>query len=157
MNTRTLIIGFAALAISASAFANDIYKWTDENGNVHYEDRPSGQASEQRLQLSYNRTNAKAVEGRVQQQQDTANTRRLAKEEANAAELTAAEERAAAEQKLAQVRCPTCFLHVRHCAYARRVHARSMRMPMLRSLLSCSDRVSRMQKSAKSNKSRKSH
>jgi len=120
MNTRTLIIGFAALAISASAFANDIYKWTDENGNVHYEDRPSGQASEQRLQLSYNRTNAKAVEGRVQQQQDTANTRRLAKEEANAAELTAAEERAAAEQKLAQ--CESHRARLKTILESRRVY-----------------------------------
>jgi len=104
MNTRHVIIGFAALAITIStgAFADDIYKWTDKNGNVHYEDRPSGDPSEQRLQLSYNRTNAKSVRGRVQHQQDVANTRREAREEADAAERTAADERVAAEQKLAQ-------------------------------------------------------
>jgi len=104
MNTRHVIIGFAALAITIStgAFADDIYKWTDKNGNVHYEDRPSGDPSEQRLQLSYNRTNAESVRGRVQHQQDAANTRREAREEADAAERTAADERVAAEQKLAQ-------------------------------------------------------
>lgn len=96
--------GFAALAImvSSAALADDIYKWTDADGNVHYEDRPSGDPSEQRLQFSYNRTNASAVQNRVQSQRDVATTRREAKEEAAADKLTAAENRAAAEQKLAQ-------------------------------------------------------
>lgn len=122
MKTRHLIIGFAALAITIStgAFANDIYKWTDENGNVHYEDRPSGEASEQRLQFSYNRTNAEAVQGRVQHRQDTANTRREAKEEAEAAELTAADERAAAKQKLAQ--CESYRTRLKTILESRRVY-----------------------------------
>lgn len=122
MKTRHLIIGFAALAITIStgAFANDIYKWTDENGNVHYEDRPSGEASEQRLQFSYNRTNAEAVQGRVQHRQDTANTRREAREEAEAAELTAADERAAAKQKLAQ--CESYRTRLKTILESRRVY-----------------------------------
>ena len=122
MKTRHIIIGFAALAITIStgAFANDIYKWTDENGNVHYEDRPSGEASEQRLQFSYNRTNAEAVQGRVQHRQDTANTRREAKEEAEAAELTAADERAAAKQKLAQ--CESYRTRLKTILESRRVY-----------------------------------
>ena len=122
MKTRHLIIGFAALAITIStgAFANDIYKWTDENGNVHYEDRPSGEASEQRLQFSYNRTNAKAVQGRVQHRQDAANTRREAREEAEAAELTAADERAAAKQKLAQ--CESYRTRLKTILESRRVY-----------------------------------
>ena len=42
------------LAVSAAgmAFASDIYKWTDEHGNVHYGDRPSGEASEEPLAVS---------------------------------------------------------------------------------------------------------
>jgi len=104
MNTRHLITGIAAIAISVStgAFADEIYKWTDEDGSVHYEDRPSGAPSEQRLQFSYNRTDSTALQERVDTQRDTDNTRREAREEAEAAELSAAEERAAAEQKLAQ-------------------------------------------------------
>jgi len=122
MNTRHLIIGFAALAITIStgAFADDIYKWTDENGNVHYEDRPSGNPSEQRLQFSYNRTNAKSVQGRVQRQQDVANTRREARDEADAAERTAADERAAAEQKLAQ--CDSYRAKLKTMLESRRVY-----------------------------------
>jgi len=104
MNTRQIISGIAALAImiSSAALADDIYKWTDADGNVHYEDRPSGDPSEQRLQFSYNRTNASAVQNRVQSQRDVATTRREAREEAEADKQTAAENRAAAEQKLAQ-------------------------------------------------------
>ena len=42
------------LAVSAAgmAFASDIYKWTDEQGNIHYGDRPAGEASEERLGVS---------------------------------------------------------------------------------------------------------
>jgi len=32
----------AALAFSGAALSGEIYKWTDEDGNVHYEDRPTG-------------------------------------------------------------------------------------------------------------------
>ena len=32
----------AALAFSGAALSGDIYMWTDEDGNVHYEDRPTG-------------------------------------------------------------------------------------------------------------------
>ncbi len=42
------------LVVSAAgmAFASDIYKWTDEQGNIHYGDRPTGEASEERLGVS---------------------------------------------------------------------------------------------------------
>lgn len=122
MNTRHLITGFAALAITIStgAFADDIYKWTDENGSVHYEDRPSGDPSEQRLQFSYNRTNAKSVQDRVEHQQDVANTRREARDEAEAADRNAEEERAAAEQKLAQ--CDSYRAKLKTMLESRRVY-----------------------------------
>ena len=76
MNIRQIVSGFAALVltISSVALADDIYKWTDADGNVHYEDRPSGDPSEQRLQFSYNRTNASEVQNRVQSQRDVATT-----------------------------------------------------------------------------------
>lgn len=104
MNIRRLMTAFAALAItvSTSAYADDIYKWIDAEGNVHYEDRPSGEPSEERLQFSYNRTNSAAVQGRVQARRDATNARAEAKSEAEAEQRTAAEERAAAEEKLAK-------------------------------------------------------
>lgn len=104
MNSKHILAGIAALTITISGgvCADEIYKWTDEDGNVHYEDRPSGAATEERLQFSYNRTNSSAVSSRVQNHRDATSAREKAREEAKAAELTAAEERAAAEKKLAQ-------------------------------------------------------
>jgi hypothetical protein len=104
MNIRHVMTGFAALAIavSSAAFADDIYKWTDEDGNVHYEDRPSGAESEERLQFSYNRTDSSAVQARVQTQRDATSNRRQAREDAASDKQTAQESRAAAEEKQAQ-------------------------------------------------------
>jgi hypothetical protein len=103
MNIRHAITGFAALAITVSAgvSADEIYKWTDEEGNIHYEDRPSGAATEERLQFSYNRTDSASVQQRVEGQRDMVAARQKAREEADEKEQSRAEERAAAEQKLA--------------------------------------------------------
>lgn len=104
MNIRRLITGLAAITVtvSSAAIADEIYKWTDENGNVHYEDRPSGKASEERLQMSYSRTDRGSVDKRVQALRDSTSERVKAREEADAAAQTAAEERAAAEQQAAK-------------------------------------------------------
>ncbi len=104
MNIRHVMTGFAALAIAVSTatFADQIYKWTDEDGNIHYEDRPSGAASEERLQFSYNRTDNSAVQARVQTQRDATSNRRQARQNAANDKQTAQESRAAAEEKQAQ-------------------------------------------------------
>ena len=104
MNIRHLATGFAALAIMVSTglCADEIYKWTDEEGNVHYEDRPSGEASEQRLQFSYNRTSSADVDERVQSRQDADTARQEARSERNAEKSSAEENRAAAEAKTAK-------------------------------------------------------
>lgn len=104
MKIQTFLAGFAALAITVSSavYADEIYKWTDEDGNVHYEDRPSGEPSEQRLQFSYNRTDSTTVDERVKAQREVENTRREARADKDAEDQTIAEERAAAEKKLEQ-------------------------------------------------------
>jgi cytochrome c553 len=104
MKIQRIMTGFAALAItiSAGAMADDIYRWTDDEGNVYYEDRPSGAPNEERLRFSYNRTNNTAVQKRIQTRHDVAATRRDAKAEAEAGKQTAAENRAAAEARLAK-------------------------------------------------------
>ncbi len=43
MIRKTMImLTTAALAFSGTALSGEIYKWTDDDGNVHYEDRPTG-------------------------------------------------------------------------------------------------------------------
>jgi len=122
MNIRHLLIGSAALAITVStgAFADDIYKWTDADGNIYYEDRPSGEPTEERLQFSYNRTNSTAVDKRVQTQRDTNATRREARAEVEAEKHTAAENRAMAEENLAK--CQTYRAKLKTMLESRRVY-----------------------------------
>jgi len=122
MNIRHLLIGSAALAVTVStgAFADDIYKWTDADGNIYYEDRPSGEPTEERLQFSYNRTNSTAVQKRVQTQRDTSATRREARAEAEAEKHTAAENRAMAEENLAK--CQTYRAKLKTMLESRRVY-----------------------------------
>ncbi len=48
------IVFLIMLAVSSAGvvFAGDTYKWTDEDGNVHYGDRPTSELSEEPLAVS---------------------------------------------------------------------------------------------------------
>jgi len=122
MNTKRIAIGFAALAlvISTNAFADEIYKWTDKDGNAHYGDRPSGEASEERLQFSYNRTNAEALDNRVAAQRDVEESRQEARTEAAEKKQAAEEERVAAEENQAQ--CETSRAQLNRMRQSARVY-----------------------------------
>ena len=37
-----ITLAFAAMLASGVGVAGEIYKWVDDDGNVHYEDRPTG-------------------------------------------------------------------------------------------------------------------
>ncbi len=65
---KSAIACLVMFVVSASgiAFANDIYKWTDENGNVHYEDRPAGDTTVNRVAISSSPTNPSKVQARAQ-------------------------------------------------------------------------------------------
>jgi hypothetical protein len=94
-----LMSAVAALTFATGATANEIYKWTDENGNVHYEDRPSGAATEERLSVSYRRTDSSAVNQRVQARLDRQSARDEARSVAAAEEQEAADKAAAAAER----------------------------------------------------------
>lgn len=94
-----LMLAAAALAFATGAPANEIYKWVDEDGNVHYEDRPSGMPTEERLALSYGRTDSGAVQQRVAARHDREASRAEARSQAEAAKQEAAENAAAAEER----------------------------------------------------------
>lgn len=104
MKTRhlTTVIAALTLVVSAGVSADGIYKWVDDEGNVHYEDRPSGAAFEEQLQFSYNRTDSSAVQKRVQARQESSAALREARNEAAADKRTDTENRAAADEKLAK-------------------------------------------------------
>jgi membrane protein involved in colicin uptake len=122
MKTRHLTSGLIALALilGGGAFANEIYKYTDAEGNVHYTDRPSGESNEERLQVSYNRTNNSAVQERVKTRLDAASKREEARSEAQQAQQAAEDERVAAEQKAAK--CADYRQKMKSMLEARRVY-----------------------------------
>jgi hypothetical protein len=64
--TATLIL---SVALASAASANEIYKWTDEDGNVHYTDKPIDQTSE-RLNIASSSTNNEAVRAETQARLD---------------------------------------------------------------------------------------
>jgi Domain of unknown function (DUF4124) len=68
-NVIAFIMMLAVLA-AGMAFASEIYKWTDEQGTVHYGDRPTGDASEERLDISSRPTDASSVQAQVQASYD---------------------------------------------------------------------------------------
>ena len=49
IRSKLLTFGVACLLVTAPALANDIYKYVDEDGTVHYVDRPTGAPTEERV------------------------------------------------------------------------------------------------------------
>ena len=65
MSRYALMLTVAAvLTASGTALSGEIYKWTDEDGNVHYEDRPLGESVE-RVDIVSRSTNSSAVQASV--------------------------------------------------------------------------------------------
>lgn len=64
--TATLIL---SVALGSAATAAEIYKWTDEDGNVHYTDKPIDGTSE-RLDIASSATNNESVQAQTQARLD---------------------------------------------------------------------------------------
>ncbi len=75
-----------ALALSIASIgtlsATEIYKWTDEEGIIHFVDRPTGAAGEEHLAIRSRPTDPVRVQAAVQAEADAQTLR--AEEEANA-------------------------------------------------------------------------
>jgi len=115
-----LTCAIAAMTVSMGAMANEIYKWTDADGNVHYEDRPSGAATEERLDLTYRATDRGAVQARVKSRLDAQTAREEAESTAAAAEQEAAENAAAEQQR--RDRCDQARARLESYLQARRLY-----------------------------------
>ncbi len=70
-----------AVTTAGPATAGDIFKWTDEDGNVHFEDRPTGENPE-KVAIQSKPTNPERVQALVQSRADAA--AKAAEEEAAA-------------------------------------------------------------------------
>lgn len=87
----TLLTGLAA--------ANEIYKWTDDDGTVHYGDRPTGATAEERVPISSDPTDPARVQQIVTARNETLLARQEAAAKAAAEEPTKEELRAEAKQR----------------------------------------------------------
>ena len=99
MNRLRLPITFACATLLASGLAagGEIYKWIDENGNVHYEDRPISEGNVERVVGVQSRnTDTVAVAARVDELRKARAAARQA--EAEASEGTSKEELRAEQQ-----------------------------------------------------------
>ena len=93
MRNQTIITAvLLTLVTTSSVFASEIYKWIDEEGNVHYGDTPT--ETSERVAISSKPTNPSVVQSTTKsvadyQAQRTENLAAAAAEAASAAELKA--------------------------------------------------------------------
>jgi hypothetical protein len=99
-----LTVAAAALMASGMTVAGGIYKWTDDDGNVHYEDHPTGNPETERLDIVSKNTDNSAVQAHLDAGREARDAARQVPSEAPP-EMTKAEIRA--EQKKRQMQCHT--------------------------------------------------
>jgi len=97
-----IVITIASLWVCGAALAGEIYKWTDEDGNVHFEDRPLGDDVE-RLKVISNNTNNDSVRASVDSRHEREIARTEARTQRDKDQQAAAEAKAEAEQR--HVKC----------------------------------------------------
>ena len=103
MDKKTLAIAsLLAMFAASGGFAKEIYKWTDEDGNVHYGDRPLGDEVEQ-VAISSKPTNPARVQAQTQARLDAQSKR--AEEEAAIAAAGPSPEELAAEAEERATKC----------------------------------------------------
>lgn len=120
MKFRPLTVAtLITLLVSGTAFSSEIYKWTDENGNVHFGDRPAGEAPE-RLTIASNPTNRTAVQEQNASRAEQRAEARQAKEEAAAAAPTKEEVQAAAAERTQK--CATLRERMQKLVQSRRLY-----------------------------------
>lgn len=97
-----ITVACAVLLVSGMAVAGEIYKWTDADGYVHYEDRPIGETDMQHVDIISRNTDNSVVQARLDADREARATARQVASEAPP-EMTREEIRA--EQKARQEKC----------------------------------------------------
>lgn len=116
--TRTVAIAMI-IGMVTSAGASEIYRWVDDDGNVHYTDKPVGELSE-RLEIQSRPTEAATVDAQllaVQSQREASEDRRSV-----ALEQKAVRENAAAERQHRQEQCSMYQERLAHYVQNRRFY-----------------------------------
>jgi hypothetical protein len=75
-------VSVAALLFGGATIAGEIYKWTDVDGNTHYEDRPIADADIERLNIASRNTDNEAIQARQRADREARATARQVAAEA---------------------------------------------------------------------------
>lgn len=108
-----------AMAAAGGAGAAEIYKWTDENGNVTYGDRPADRAAQQ-VAIASRPTDRGQVQAMVRERREQRSEAREAAAEQRAAEPTPAELRAEREERARQ--CDSARAELQKLVQSRRIY-----------------------------------
>jgi len=97
-----ITIACAALMASGLTVAGEIYKWTDEDGSVHYEDRPIGNTDIQHMDIRSRNTDNTVVQARLDADRAA---RAASRQVASEAPAEMSKEEIRAEQQARQEKC----------------------------------------------------
>ena len=97
------IIAAAAMLAGGAAIAGEIYKWTDADGNVHYEDRPTADSPVELVNVVTRSSNNAAAQASIDARRNRESAREDAKTKKAESAKAAADERA--EQQKRQQQC----------------------------------------------------
>jgi len=123
---KKLVIATAsmlALIAANGVFASDIYKWTDEDGNVHYGDRPDGQpagAQPVRVAIVSHPTDPARVSAAVEARSKSRAAKK--EEEAAAAAAGPSKEELQAEAAEREQKCNTYKAQMQQLVTSRRLY-----------------------------------
>ena len=107
-----------AVTTAGTAVAGEIYKWTDEDGNVHFEDRPAGEEPE-RLAIRSKPTDPARIQAMAQARASAA--AKAAEEKAATPEGPSAEELRAQADERAQ-KCSSYRAQLQKYVTSRRIY-----------------------------------
>ena len=99
MKRTKFMIAVATALCASSVLAAEIYKYTDEDGNVHYGDRPSGNPTEETVFVASKRTDNTAVRAAYSERFAPQAASAETADSAESDEPTRAERRAAAVER----------------------------------------------------------
>ena len=115
-----ITIACAALLASGLAMGGEIYKWIDENGNVHYEDRPISEANVERVaEVRSRNTDNAAVAARLEEQRKA---RAAARQVAAEAPAEMSKEELRAEMQARHEQCQSYRAKLQAFLTARRMY-----------------------------------
>jgi len=112
-------VSMLAVLAANSAFASDIYKWTDAEGNVHYGDRPAGEQPE-RVAIASQPTDPARIQEAAQARVDSRTARSEAAAAAAAERPSPEDLRAEAAERAA--RCTSVRAQMQQLVTSRRLY-----------------------------------